>query len=234
MKKILTLVLSVIWISALAQVTDVSIVDLTVNPDGVLEEVLLPPPPTEGNVYLNEDWLPGNLVIRGSREIKNQNLRYDLKHKNLEIRTADEIKVCPLSLLESFSWFEREINDSSYFVNINHIPNQSEFYNNGILQVLYEEKASLYRLYYLEVQGSTYVPAFNMGRRTNKILKKSSSVLLSSGKFYTLSNTMKKNKLAFGSEYAEISEFAKKNKLKVKNEADLLGIVKQYNVLLEN
>lgn len=234
MKKILTLVLSIIWISSLAQVTDVALVDPSVNPDGVLNEVLLPPPPTEGNVYLNDNWLPGNLVIIGSKKIKNQHFRYDIKHKNLEVRTANEIKVCPLSLLESFSWFDRELNDSSYFVNINHIPNQAEFYKNGILQVLYEEKASLYRMYYLEVQGSTYVPAFDMGRRTNKILKKSSPLLLTSGKFYTLSNTMKNNKTAFGSEYAEISEFAKKNKLKVKNEDDLLGIVKQYNVLLEN
>ncbi|RLD21860.1 MAG: hypothetical protein DRI71_08310 [Bacteroidetes bacterium] len=234
MKKLLTLVLFVINISAIAQVSDVSVLDPFVNPDAVLDELLLPPPPTEGNVYLNDEWLSGSLVIYGSKVINNQLLRYDIKHKHLEIKTPEEIKVCPLSLLESFSWFDKELKDSAYFVNINHIPNQTEFYDNGILEVLYEEKASLYRLYYLEVQESTYVPSLDMGRRSNKILKKSDCLLLTSGKFYTLSKTMKNNKKAFGNEFVEVSEFTKKNKLKMKNETDLVGIVRHYNTLLDN
>lgn len=234
MKKLLILVLSVIWVSAVAQIGEVEVIDPTVNPGGIIDELHLPPPATEGNIYLNDEWLPGSLMINGAQELTNQLIRYDIKHKHLEIKMAEEVKVCPLSLLESFSWFDKELKDSSHFVNINNIPNQTEFYDNGILQVLYEEKAALYRLYYLEFQESTYVQALDMGRRSNKIIKKSSSLLFSSGKLYTLSNSMKNNKAAFGDDFKEVEKFAKDNKLKMKNDEDLVGIVRHYNTLLEN
>ena len=235
MKKLIALGFCIMWISAYSQNNNlVEVLDPSVNPAGIIDELKLPPAPTTGNVYLNDDWQQGNIVLEGSRKINGQLLRYDLKHKHLEIKLGEEIKVCPLSLLKSFSWYNRELNDSAYFVNIKQVPNQLEFYDRCILEILYEEKANLYKQYYLEVQESTYVPAVDMGRRSDKIVKKSSLLLQSQGKFYPLSKSMKNNKKAFGEEFDEVEKFAKENRLKLKNEADVLGIVGHYNLLLEH
>ena len=235
MQKLLTLILGLVWCGAYSQGNNlVSVIDTSVDPAGVIQELKLPPAPTTGNIYIFDDWYAGNIVLDGNIEIKGQLLRYDLKHKTLEIKLAEGVKVCPLDLLASFNWFDKNLNDSTYFVNISHVPDQTEFYDRGVLQILYENKATLYKQYHLEFQESTYVPALDMGRRSNKIIKKSTLILQNSGKMYPLAYKLKKNKTVFGEAFEEVEKYAKDNKLKVKNEDDLIGIVKHYNLLLEN
>ncbi len=234
MKKYLILAFCVIANDVCSQNTSPVDFERSTNPGHVINEIKLPLAKTTGSIYLIEDWQLGNFTIKGVPAYKGFFLRFDLKDQNLEIKVDNKVKVCVLSRLENFSLENKDLDSSSYFVNINTIPNHYAINTKGVVQVLYEEKIVLYKYFYLETKKATYVPTVALGNRNEQIIKKSSYYVQSSGKVYKISASLKKNKELFINQYIKVENFIKENKLKLKSESDLIKIVKYYNLLLEN
>jgi len=234
MKQYLFLAACITWSSVYSQNDRLGEFKISSNPGVVITEAKLPPAPTIGNVYIDDEWHLGDFTMKGFKKIEGQLLRYDLKHQNLEIKIGNEIKVCPVSQLEDFVWVNKDPNSSSYFININYVPNKSIIDTKGVVQIIFDKKVVLYVHNYLEFQEPTYVVALDMGRRGIKILKKRNYFLQNSGKIDMISSSMKKNKFVFGKEYENVEKFVKENKFKLKVELDLIEVVSYYNTLLEN
>ncbi len=234
MKKYLVIAVCTMWGSVCSQHINSADFGNSANPSNVIREINLPPAPTVGNVYLNDGWHRGDFIMKGARSFKGQLLRYDLKHQNLEIKFDNGIKICALSKLESFNFVNSDIDSSFFFVNINTIPNNYVINTKGIAEVLYKEKVTLYKYYFLEHREPTYVPTVALGSKSAKILKKNTFYLQTPEKLYKLSFSFKKNKTAFGKYYFQVEKNAKENGLKLKKQLNMIAIVKYYNSLLEN
>lgn len=213
-----------------AENNTIAVIDLSVDPAGYIVEKNLPPPPVEGNIYLDEEWKYGNITVISGDRLDGLQLRYDIQHKNLEfIYKGDEPKVCPLYLLDSY-----EIRDKKKKTSYKNIANTSlkKLNITGVAQILFSGDIMLYSHISLTIQDPTYKVEFNMGRRTNRIIKKNNFYLDNGSKAYKISGALKKNKEVFGERYSEIEAFAKKYKLNVKNESDLIQLIKQYDKLI--
>jgi len=207
-----------------------SIVDSSIDPAGYITEKNLPPAPVEGNIYLDEEWKYGNITVIGGEVLEGLQLRFDIQHKNLEfIYQGDEAKVCPLYLLDSY-----EVRDKKIKTSFKNVSNTSlkEFKITGVAQVLYSGNVTLYSHTTLNIQDPTYKVEFNMGRRTNRVIKKNNYYLDYGSEAFKISGALKKNSEVFGDSYSKVETFAKKYKLNAKNEADLIFIIKQYDKLL--
>lgn len=210
----------------------VSIIDTSVDPAGYLEQFDLPPVPTEGNVYLEDNWLPGNITLKGGYKLNMLQLRYDLFHNSLEFMHEGNRKVCPLYLIERFD--VTEVGVTNKYVNIAETPLDSIDQLKGIAKVVYSGNVSLYGYTYLKILEPTYAPEFDMGRRSDKIVKKNTYYLVNDNKPYELYTTISKNESAFGSHFNEVKTFSKKKKLKLKQEEDLIKVIDYYNQLVSH
>ena len=206
-----------------------SIVDTSIDPAGYITEKKLPPPPLKGNVYLDEEWKYGNITVISGERLKGLQLRYDIQHNNLEfIYKGDDAKVCPLYLLDHYEIVDKE--EATNFKNVANT-NLTHFDLKGVAQVLYSGDIMLYAYTSLNIQDPTYKVEFNMGRQSSRVIKKNSFYIDDGSKAYKISGSLKKNNVVFGDYYTQIESFASKYKLNVKNEADLIQIVKFFDGL---
>lgn len=210
----------------------VAVYDPDVNPGQLIREVKLPPPKTEGNVYLDDNWHFGNFAMKGTALYNGFLLRYDLRHQNLEIKIDDEIRICVVSMLDEFYFIDKSTNQNSHFISLDKIENSFVIGHKGIIKILADNKVKLYKNYFLETQKANYSPALDMGNKDNKIIKKSSYYLAVDNTIVKLSTSLKKNKAAFGTYFSKIETYSKKNKLRLKNEQDMIALVNYYNTLL--
>jgi len=215
-----------------AQNYKVSDYDPSANPGQVIKEIKLPPPKTEGNVYLDDDWHLGSFKMKGAPLYEGFLLRYDLQHQNLEIRVKEEIKVCVLSMLDEFYFIDKSTNQYQHFLNIKAINDAYIIGHKGVVEILIDDKAPLYKQFYLVTQKANYSPTTDTGSKDNKIIKKSSYYLASNGQLVKFYQSLKKNKKALGNEYELLETYEKEHKLKLKNEKDMISLVTYYNLLL--
>ena len=218
--------------SLFAQNYKVSDYDQSANPGQVIKEIKLPPAKTTGNVYLDDDWHLGNFTMKGAPTYKGFLLRYDLQHQNLEIRIDNEIKVCVLSMLNDFDFMDKSTNQNSHFVNIDEIENSYVISHKGVVKVLLDKNIKLYQHFYLEKKEANYAPTMDIGNKDHKIIKKSSYYVLVNNYLQKVSNSLHKNEIVFGNYSNEVEQFAKANKLKLKNEQHMVAIMDFYNSLL--
>lgn len=210
---------------------NVTLVDYDVNPGQYIKEIKLPSAPTKGNYYLDNNWIIGDFTMKGSINLKGQLLRYDLKHNNLEIKLSTEVKVCPLDRLENFTLFAAN-GDSLNYMNINSIPSYYKISDRGIVEVLYKgSKSILYLFNVLDIKKANYVPTVDMGSKSDKLIKRETYYLQTSGKLYKLEDSLEKNENIFGKDYSKIKEYSKSNKLKIKHRSDLIKILGYYESL---
>ncbi|MTI23196.1 hypothetical protein E1176_19355 [Fulvivirga sp. RKSG066] len=208
-----------------AQSGEVSIIDQNVNPGGVIDELPLPPPKTEGHVYLFEDWKQAEIILKSGQMLKNYQARIDLKHKLVEIQTKAEVKVCNFSLLAELSITDS--NGNRQFINTDQLQSKGKL-PTGIVEVLLDKEVEVLKHHYIEIKEPTYVPAVDMGSKNKKILKKAQIYALKDGVLFKVNGKLKKNQELFGNQYPLVETFASSNKLNFKDIDDLIKIVEYY------
>lgn len=208
-----------------AQSGKVAIFDENINPGAVIDELPLPPPGIEGHAYLFEEWKSGTITLRSNQLIDGYPIKVDLQNQLIEIRFENQVKVCSLPM---FSKFEL---GSKQYINTNEIESNYEL-PSGIAQVLYEGKVAVINHLYTEMKEPTYVPTVDMGDRNKKIIKKEQVYAIKDKTVFELNGKLKRNQDFFGNNYKEVADFAEKNKLKFKDQDDLIAIIKFYNSLL--
>ncbi len=230
--KYLFLLVPLLSTHVLTAQNQVAVFDLDVNPGQVIRDIKLPPPKTEGNVYLDDNWHFGNFAMNGTPLYEGFQLRYDLQHQNLEIKVDGQIKVCVVSILDEFYFIGKSTTLNSHFISLNNIENSFIIGHKGIVKILVDDKVKLYKNYFLETQKANYSPTTDTGSRNNKIIKKSSYYLDDNNTIVKLSTSLKKSKAVFGTYFSKVEKYAKKNKLKLKNEQEMIALVNYYNTLL--
>lgn len=229
MKKILisATILALASMTVAQTLSEVTIIDGTVNPGGVIDEVKLPPPKVVGTYYLNDEWQIGEVTM-AKFIFKNYPLKYNIEGGYLEILVEGQPKVCDSNLFESFKWVN-QIGDSSRFKHCRYYESGTPCMK-GVYEIVYE-KDGLQLLSKTEVyeRDPTYVAALNTGDRNVKLIKRESFYLARGNKVKEISASKKQNEGVFGDQYDEVLDYAKKERLKFNNREDLVRIIDFYS-----
>ncbi|MEM8940490.1 MAG: hypothetical protein AAGC64_14225 [Bacteroidota bacterium] len=213
-------------VSSAAQTDNkLAIVEASVNPGGVIDETGFPEPETLGSYYIEEDWRRGEIVLKSGIKVINQNLKYDLENHRIEVQINDLIKICPLSLVESFTFSESD--------RVRIFMNKSSGIKGPILlELLYEGKnLSLLVHHNIQIKESDYIPAIDMGSKNHKIVKIRTFIVSSKEGDKILKNRIQKNQDLFKEHFLHIKEYIKINKLSLKSQSDIIEIIKYYESL---
>ncbi|ELR68946.1 hypothetical protein C900_05639 [Fulvivirga imtechensis AK7] len=233
MKKILIpVMLSAIATLSLGQHIDshagkVTIIDGSVNPGGVVDEIKLPPPEVVGTYYINDDWQMGEVTMVSKLIFKNYPLKYNIEGNYLEILVQGQPKVCDEKLFKSFKWFNA-MGDSSRFVHCRYYKSEVPCIH-GVYEIIYERgKIQLLSKTEVYERDPTYVAALNAGDRNIKLIKRESFYLANENSVKEIHSSKKQNEAVFGDKFDEVLRYAKKEKLKFNNRKDLVEIIDFY------
>ncbi|QSE96033.1 hypothetical protein [Fulvivirga lutea] len=230
MKKLLFLIICIPTLSfsqSVSAVTDTK----SANPGEVIDQLPLPPPKLEGTFYLNEDWVEGDLWLKNQKVLRGFPLKYDLKNQLLEIKTEYGIKVCQLPLIEKFV-IKQPLKDSIHYYNTSVVNNITFDVPKGICEILVNDKVKVIKYQYMEIKEATYNVALSAGERNDKVLKKDKHYVIVRDQVFELKNKVKKNDEVFGQKTSEVEAFAKKNNLKLKDDAEIIKVFEYYNSLI--
>ena len=208
---------------------DVNVIEQTINPAGIIDELPMPPPSLEGNVYLLEDWDKGTVDMKNGQSI-NEGLyvNYDLQNDLLELKFADKVKVCTPMLLKKFTT-ENKYGNIKYYENISNY-DKSKL---GILEIVYSKGSSIFAIQpYVFIQKPNYVPTMDVGNKNNKVFRKANYYLIKDGNLIPFKNSKKGIKNLTGSNYSEVEKYIKKLSINLKEEAELSKLMRYYINLL--
>lgn len=177
----------------------------------------------KGSVYLNDDWIAGSLYTASGHILPNAQLKYDIKHDVMEINTPDGVKILQGKYIKQFELQE---------------PAQKALYVSGSENDI---AAGLHTAFYkvlasagdfkllsrteLHLQQSNYSPQFDVGSKTDKLVKKE-KLYLANGN--NLTKLEKDSFIVFGDKADRVKAYAKANKLKMHKKVDAIAILEFY------
>jgi len=199
------------------------------NVNNVVYGLPAPPGEVKGDVYLDEQWNIGNVMLETGVVLERYNLRYDLKSQMLEIQTSMAVKLLDCKMLKTVVW--KDAVATRFFVNasgykLDGVPLV------GILEVLSDGKKPLMRRSTVHVKRPDYVPALDVGSRDATIYKKTDL-------FWTVDGNLTEVKgkkailAALSDKSAEVEAYIDKNKLGTKKDEEIARIFDFYNSLAE-
>lgn len=190
----------------------------------------LPPSPggVKGSFYLNDHWNIANIMLVDSEKLlEGYAVKYNLKDEELEVRSKTGIKILDAKKIKSLVWKDSLTQSVRYFVNAGDYTEEGTPLR-GLLEVVADGKMPLLKRTYTSLQDPTYIPAFDVGSRDAKILKKTAFYHASGNALTKVTN--KKNLLAsFGDQAADMEKYMKINQLSVNKEQGLMRIFEYYN-----
>jgi len=209
------------------------VLNADVNPGGYIIALPLAPPETTGSLYIDEHWLLGDFDLIDGIKIEKYPLKYNLKNNTLEIDFEGGTRVCHLNQLKKISWKKFGETETHDFVNTTYYAPTSKDNTMRLMNILLEQShLTLFKHYYLDKKESSYVVEFDIGSKDNKMLLKYAYYIFIDNSFYELKSSLKKNKVLFKDHYLAIEKYSKLNKLKIKNQTDLINLMQYYNSLL--
>jgi len=186
----------------------------------LLYGVPLPPGQVVGDYYLDTKWNAASLFLHNHEKmLEGYLVKYDLKSNMLEIKTKNGIKLLDVKRVKSLVWSDSITRRAHYFANA------AEFTENGtpltgLLEVLAEGNWPLMKRTTLYEKQPDYVPAFDVGSRDTKIIKRQTFYMVSGNTLIKIGN--KKSLVAqLGDLQQPAEEFIKTNNLDIRREVDL-------------
>ena len=175
-----------------------------------------------GTPYLNEEWKTADIVLsHDDLLVKDIPIRIDVMNNWLEVKHKGKIYL--LYLDDTHSFYFKNSNDA--FITGNSIDEDSPA---GFYKVIYNEKSSLFCHYSTSIKKATYVPAFNVGEKDDKIIIKKTYYVYINNQLIKLEKNKKKLIQQFKSNNKTIS-FIKHNNINPKKEQDLIKFIKYYD-----
>ena len=175
-----------------------------------------------GTPYLNEEWENADIVLsHDDLLVKDIPIRIDLSNNWIEVKLKE--KVFLLYIDDTHSFYLKNSDDA--FITGNSIAKNSP---EGFYKVIYNEKSSLFCRYSTAIKKATYIPAFNVGEKDDKIVIEKIYYAFLNNQLIELEKNKKKLMLQFKSNN-KINTFIKQNKTNPKNEQDLIKFIKYYD-----
>ena len=179
-----------------------------------------------GSTYLEEEWSKGELTFNNGEKLTHAKVRYDIEMDQFQI-LIDNGKA--INQYEGFDvkevLFTRDSKTRKFIY--------CRSCDSSLSAILFEEiidgNLGLLKRTELSVKDPTYIAAKDMGDRNAYILKKQSLYMKSGDKLTKLTKNNNWNLSKFPDKQKEMKSYASKNKLKFKEESDLVKLINYYN-----
>lgn len=183
--------------------------------------------PVNGNPYLEEDFLPGILELNDGSKSDEVPLRYNIANDAFEVVQNTDT----LSLNQPYK-LKKIIYDNKTFIFNPSLRSDAERKYNGFFELKVDGKLSLYIKRNKDLMLDSFTSNYQGGSGTKEYyyVDKVSYV----GKFPDSSGFLIKSKKSFlnqfkGSQKSEVKSFIKKNKIKFKDQDDIVKVVEFVN-----
>ena len=206
------------------------LIDPSINPGNILDEMHLPPAKTLGTHFYSEEWKPGIVYMTNEEVVEGYDIRFDVQKNHLEIRTEDQVKVCAFHKIDQFDLLN-SVYDTVKFSSTNNFKFEDNVPLTGFFELLYEGDMNLYSRSKIVLIESNYVPTVDVGRRDNEIVVREDYFVLKEGIIYEVESSKKKNQHLFGDHFDTVKRFAKDQHLKFSNREDLVKLLDFYDSL---
>jgi len=209
----------------------IDIIDPTVNPGNMLDEMRLPPARTLGTHMYNEAWKPGIVYLTSEDVIEGYNIRFDVQKNQLEIKGKEQVKICAFHRIDKFKLVP-SFGDTTLFISTNNFKFEDGVPLTGFFELLYDGDMDLFSRSKIELLESNYVPTVDVGRRENKIVIREDYFVEKDGIIYEVQSRLKKNQHFFGTHYDAVKQFSRDQRLKFNNREDLVKLFDFYDSLI--
>ncbi len=181
----------------------------------------------DGSVFLFDDWEKGSIVLNNGKELTLEMFNYNLEANQLVVVLEGKKMALPLVEFQLFktnkvskTTFQEEVR------NFKRIVDQKRAIR--LYEQLIDGDYALYRSYDIEVKKANYNPAVDVGTVKDQLVKKEIFVLQYEDQFYVVPKSRKKAIKEF-SQIKRVSSYLQKNKLNLKEEADLIALFDYLN-----
>lgn len=157
-------------------------------PYGFITTLPPAPPQTEGDYFLNETWMRGNILLSDSTMLENIFFRLNMKDFVLELKDEQNVKVLPGRRVLAFVWKNNNAADDGVYLNVAN----KETDIRGFMKLVYENTFSLFKHTDYEVLQATYNAALDVGTRNHQIVKKEAWYVCNNGNFLKVERNKKK------------------------------------------
>ncbi len=182
---------------------------------------------TKGSVYWFDEWNQGAILLKNGQKVDQYEVKYDIQSWMLEINTPKGVKILPGAKVKEF-YLEKAVgkeNTERY-----HLINLREYFeqnipSQGFYELLVDGSYPLVKNFELDMLKPNYVPALDAGETQSKIIKKTRYYLIKNKILIELPSSRKKFTDIIKKIKPEVADFMKENKLKPKNEEEMIEII---------
>lgn len=205
--------------------------DMNAQAYGFVKEIRAEPKEIKGNLYLNQDWMIGQVKFINNVTIQDKAIRYNIKSNSFEIKLDGVVKGIDGRNVLGFEVMNRtSLEKESYVVASKYKLNDVEL--TGFLQILSSNgEYNLFSKTHVELVQGMYVAALDMGEDEDAYVKKVKYYIGKNGKLMDFSANRKKFAKLFPGKENEILEFIKSESISLKDGNDLISIIEFINRL---
>jgi len=184
---------------------------------------------TKGTPYVNETWYPGEIFLKSKSKVLVKEMNYNCYDNEL-VYLDPATKV--IRLINRFTvdlFYILNGSDTLLFAPIEP-ENDGEFL---FAQVLYNGGSMVYKRYQKEFIRANYEGGYSADRKYDEFADKSDLYISRQNdeKFYKVKKSKKQILVAFPGTEDEISSYIKAQKLDLKDEEDVIKLLKYYDSL---
>lgn len=177
----------------------------------------------EGSPYLNEAFVPGEVVINDTMVYSKIPVRYNIYNDRIEFQTSAG-QILEIDILEQKTSYKI---GSQFFISTDYIDRGEE--EKGILEFLVDGKIQLYKQYIVDFKQATETKGYE-DAKPNRFVRQDDEFLLviDQGKPETFRNSKElMEKLTLIN--PGIEQYKKSQKLKLRSEEDLIRLIRYCN-----
>jgi hypothetical protein len=179
---------------------------------------------TVGSYYIDEEWHNANIELTTDEIIENYQVKINIKDKNIEIQTEEEILLLDLAKVANLEWENNGIIES--FTNFSSSVNGAEL---GFTQILYNGDTKLFSKPTLVLLPANYNTAVAAGSNYDKYVIEKKLYLFKNNSLVLVKNNKSSVLKALSDKEEAIKTYIKVNKIKFKELSDLVLVLDYYN-----
>jgi hypothetical protein len=181
-----------------------------------------------GDTYLNPEWQKSTILLQNDKMLEGYLTRYDIKARQLEIKSSWGIKVLEANSVKSYLSVDSLTKTPHYFINSSRFKDENGSFTEGFFEVLSDGKIPLFKKTTLEIKRGNYRPELSIGKKEDQILKKVKYFYMKDNQLIQIPATKKLSDV-FGTRREEMNIFIKNNKISAKQELHLKALFDHYN-----
>ena len=185
----------------------------------------------EGNNYLDQKWNTASLLLYRDQELlEGFRVRYNIISNMFEIMEPENnlVSVMPGLRIQNFVWVDSTYKVPRYFVNGMDFKDEGSPIA-GFFEVLVDGELPLMRRTMAVFKESNYNTALMVGNRNDQIIKRNVYYFLDGKNVIQMPSSRKKIFAVFRDQAEDMSDYAEKNGIDLKDPSGLFQLFTHYN-----